>query len=110
MVDAPEFCRTAGIDSTALEVWIEEGWLRPGRSGSDWSFSTTDLVRARLIVDLRGPMGVNEEGVGVVLHLLDQIHGLRRALGIVAASAAGRNLSGAPDARPTTDPADPAAD
>jgi len=39
-----------------------------------------DLARARLIRDLKNDLGVNDEGVGVILHLLDQIHGLRRTL------------------------------
>jgi chaperone modulatory protein CbpM len=39
-----------------------------------------DLARVALIRDLKDNMGVNEEGLGVILHLLDQMHGLRRAL------------------------------
>jgi len=39
-----------------------------------------DLARANLIHDLRDKMGVNDEGLGVILHLLDQLHALRRAL------------------------------
>ncbi|MBN9354419.1 MAG: hypothetical protein J0H04_10740, partial [Hyphomicrobium denitrificans] len=39
---------------------------------------------------LKGGIGVNDEGVSVVLHLLDQLHGLRRTLGdILAAVQAG---------------------
>ena len=39
-----------------------------------------DVARAQLIRDLTGAMGVNSEGVGIILSLLDQIHGLRRTL------------------------------
>jgi chaperone modulatory protein CbpM len=39
-----------------------------------------DLARARLILDLRGAMGINDEGIDVILHLVDQIYGLRCAL------------------------------
>ena len=43
--------------------------------------SRTRIVgRARLIQDLKTDLGVNDEGVDVILHLLDQLHGLRRAL------------------------------
>ena len=83
MFDVEEFCRTAGVPPTTLEVWIEEGWIRPGRSPNGHDFTMIDLARARFILDLRGAMGVNEDGVAVILHLLDQIHGLRRALGAV---------------------------
>jgi chaperone modulatory protein CbpM len=40
-------------------------------------FSDTDLARARLIQDLRQDFGVNDEGIAIILHLLDQLHGLR---------------------------------
>jgi chaperone modulatory protein CbpM len=33
-----------------------------------------------LIRDLTNDLGVNAEGVGVILHLIDQMHGLRGAL------------------------------
>ena len=43
-------------------------------------FEEIDVARARLILDLQQNMGVNDPGVGVILHLLDQVHGLRSAL------------------------------
>ena len=46
-------------------------------------FQTTggvDLARAQLIRDLREDLGVNDEGISVVLHLVDQMHGLRRSM------------------------------
>ena len=52
----------------------------PARETGTPSYSEADLARVRLIHDLRHNMGVNEEGLGLVLHLIDQVHGLRRAL------------------------------
>src|ERR1700692_277409 len=92
MLDTAEFCRTAGINPTLLAAWIEAGWVRPRRSRNGWRFSAIDLARAQLIFDLRGPMGVNEEGVAVILHLVDQIHGLRRALRGAASTASGPDI------------------
>ena len=43
-------------------------------------FSDTDAARAHLIRDLKTDFGVNDEGVDVVLHLVDQLYGLRKAL------------------------------
>ena len=43
-------------------------------------FSDVDLARAQLIRDLREDFGVNDEGVSVILHLVDQMHGLRRSM------------------------------
>ena len=45
-----------------------------------------DLARANLIHDLKHNMGVNDEGLDVILHLIDQMHGLRRALAEALAS------------------------
>ena len=42
--------------------------------------SRTRTLREHLIRDLKTDFGVNDEGVDVVLHLVDQLHGLRKAL------------------------------
>lgn len=69
------------LDVTTLETWVEAGWLvRRGEA----PYAAPDIARACLIRDLRETMGVNDEGVGVALRLIDQIHGLRRALRVVA--------------------------
>jgi chaperone modulatory protein CbpM len=75
-----EFCLRAGIAQTTLQVWVEEGWLVPRAGDADLLLSEIDLARARLIRDLREEIGVNDEGIGVILSLLDQVHGLRSVL------------------------------
>ena len=52
-----------------------------------------DLARANLIRDLKDNMGVNNEGLGVILHLLDQMHSLRRVLAATLESARDRRPS-----------------
>jgi chaperone modulatory protein CbpM len=101
MLDATKFCRMAGIEQVVLETWVDAGWLSPQVGRQGWRFSTIDLMRVRLILDLSGPMGVNEEGVAVILNLVDQIHGLRRALrGTTApSSSAARSVAPGPTAR-----------
>jgi chaperone modulatory protein CbpM len=80
IISKQEFLDRAQLDRETLEVWIEEEWLVPSRTAPDMAFSEADLARAELIRDLMQDMGVNDEGVGVILNLLDQLHGLRRAL------------------------------
>ena len=75
-----EFLRSAGIEIRTLDVWIEQRWLVPEGSASEPAFSERDMARARLILDLGGNLGVNDEGIDVILHLVDQMHGLRDAL------------------------------
>jgi chaperone modulatory protein CbpM len=67
------------IEVQTLDVWIERDWLVPQRDEADLRFSDTDVARARLILDLTRQFGVNNEGVDIILHLLDQLHGFRRA-------------------------------
>ena len=81
MIGEQEFLHRAQLDHATLTIWIEEAWLSPAERDGERVFEEIDLARARLIVDLRQNMGVNDPGVGVILHLLDQLHGLRGAMG-----------------------------
>jgi chaperone modulatory protein CbpM len=76
-----EFLTSADLEVQTLEFWIDQQWLIPDQTSAEMSFSDTDVARAHLIRDLKGDFGVNDEGVDVILHLVDQLHGLRRALG-----------------------------
>lgn len=80
IITKPDFLARAKLDRATLDVWIEEEWLVPLGTTDELAFSEADIARARLIRDLTDDLGVNAEGVGVALHLLDQIHGLRRAM------------------------------
>ena len=93
MITEGEFLERARLDRRTLTVWIEEEWLIPSRAADELAFTDMDLARANLIHDLRDKMGVNDEGLGVVLHLLDQMHALRRALAATLESARDRRLS-----------------
>ena len=66
------------IDVEVLEVWLAQGWLVPS-DGVEPQFSDADIARAKLIGELKGGLGVNDPGIDVILHLLDQLHGFRRA-------------------------------
>jgi chaperone modulatory protein CbpM len=86
MISEREFLERADLDRGTLEVWIREEWLLPSSAAAERAFTEMDVARARLIHDLRHNMGVNDEGLGVILHLIDQMHGLRRALAEALAS------------------------
>jgi chaperone modulatory protein CbpM len=74
------FLTSSGVEAQMLEFWIEQHWLIPAQTDAELSFSDTDVARAHLIRDLKSDFGVNDEGVDIILHLIDQLHGLRRAL------------------------------
>ena len=80
MIATREFLLRAQLDAETLEAWIAAGWLLPRGDDEEARFAEIDIARARLIRDLQAEIGVNDEGVGVTLDLLDQIHGLRRLM------------------------------
>jgi chaperone modulatory protein CbpM len=92
MITEREFLERARLDRGTLTIWVEEEWLIPGRSSHELAFTEMDLARANLIRDLKDNMGVNDEGLGVILHLLDQMHALRRALADTLKSARERGI------------------
>ena len=80
MVDRQQFLVRARLEARTLEAYIKEEWVIPRREGGLEEFSDADVARAHLIRNLQADIGVNDEGVGVILHLIDQLHGLRRTL------------------------------
>jgi chaperone modulatory protein CbpM len=80
MIAVAEFLLRCRVERQSLDAWITAGWLVPPQTEPEPMFSDIDLARAQLIRDLREDLGVNDEGVSVILHLLDQMHGLRRSM------------------------------
>jgi chaperone modulatory protein CbpM len=81
MIEWHEFLLRARLDAATLETFVQAGWIIRRES-----FEEADLARARLVRDLREAMGVNDEGVDVVLDLVDRLHATRAALRQVAAA------------------------
>lgn len=75
-----EFLTYSGLQVQTLDLWLEQRWLIPEETSVGIRFSDIDVARARLIHDLKSDLGANDEGIDVILHLMDQIHGLRHAL------------------------------
>ena len=80
MISVQEFLLRARLEHHSLEMFIAAGWIIPPQTEPEFMFSDVDLARAQLIRDLREDLGVNDEGVSVILHLIDQMHGLRRSM------------------------------
>jgi chaperone modulatory protein CbpM len=79
MIPVDEFLVKIHIERRIVESWITAGWLIPQRD-PELAFSEVDLARAQLIRELKEDFGVNDEGISLILHLLDQVHGLRRSM------------------------------
>jgi chaperone modulatory protein CbpM len=80
IMDKREFLNSAGLQMQTLDVWLEQRWLIPEETAAGANFSDGDVARAHFIRDLKADFGVNDEGVDVILHLVDQLHGMRRVL------------------------------
>jgi chaperone modulatory protein CbpM len=94
MITRQEFLLRARLDDATLTAWIEEEWLVPRRAAAEPEFAEVDLARAALIRDLRHDLAVNDAGIGVILGLVDQVHGLRRTLAELLTDRRGRVTSG----------------
>ncbi|MBI1180042.1 MAG: MerR family transcriptional regulator [Alphaproteobacteria bacterium] len=79
------------ISVTRLRAWVRRGWIQPQRAGRRTVYSEVDVARARLVCHLTRELAMAEDELAVVLSLMDQVYGLRRAL---------RNLSRAVDGQP----------
>jgi chaperone modulatory protein CbpM len=85
-----EFLSSSGLQIQVLELWLEQRWLIPEEAEAGMIFSETDMARAHLIRQLKDDLGANDEGIDVILHLVDQVHGLRRALSELREEIKGR--------------------
>ena len=85
MIEIGDFLLLTRLDAKDLETCLEAGWILPRRErdGTAHLFSQMDVARAALIRDLKAGIGVNHEGVGVVLNLVDQLHGARQLLRVL---------------------------
>ncbi|WP_323990187.1 hypothetical protein [Nguyenibacter sp. L1] len=72
--------RLGGVTVADIEHWIDSAWLRPEGAPGDYRFHDIDVARARLIAELRADPGIGDDGMGVVLSLLDQLYDARRQM------------------------------
>ncbi|MFL5783962.1 MAG: MerR family transcriptional regulator [Bacteriovoracaceae bacterium] len=73
-----ETSQLVGQDQNTIIHYIEEEWINPF-DPMEKLFDDEDVQRIRLIHDLLDVLGVNEEAVPVILHLIDQIHCISRS-------------------------------
>ncbi len=68
----------ARIDLSTLDEYISREWLRPIASDEEgWLFEEIDIARLELVCHLMQDISVNDEGMEIVLSLLDQLYGTR---------------------------------
>jgi chaperone modulatory protein CbpM len=70
-----------------VERWVARGLLRP-TGGDTWTFEQIDVARVRLLAELEGEIGFDDESVETIVGLVDQVHTLRNQLGLLARAIA----------------------
>jgi len=76
-----------GLTVTRLQAWVECGWVRPAERPEGAAFyDRVDVARLQLLCELHDDLGIEGDTVPVVLSLLDQVHGLRRQLRLLASA------------------------
>ena len=68
-----EISETYGIPTNLIVHFIEEEWINPIDLDLKM-FDEEDVCRILLIQDLKERLGVNDEAVPVILHLVDQLN------------------------------------
>ena len=68
--DSFEIC---GVERELIIRFIEEDWVHPADQES-LGLDEEDLARIRLIKELREDFGVNDEGISIILPLIDQLN------------------------------------
>ena len=80
MIKRQDFLLLIRIDDSTLDEWLKDEFLSPYQVENDFIFSEIDVERAHLILDLQNNMGVNNPGLSIILHLIDQMHSMRRLM------------------------------
>ncbi len=76
-----ELAGTAGLVPELVEKFIDYGLVEPASAaGSQPLFHVSSVERLRRVMRLRRDLGVNLEGVAVILEMRDRMENLRKEL------------------------------
>lgn len=77
----PDLCRFCRVEQTWLIELVNYGVLEPqGSAIEKWRFHGANIARAKKASRLNQDLGVNVEGVALVLSLLEERDAMRRRL------------------------------
>ena len=71
-----------------VERWVSRGLLRPAGDSDAWTFEQIDVARVRLLTELEGDIGFDDEAIETIVGLVDQVHTLRGQLDLLARAIA----------------------
>ena len=80
MATFDEILSSYRIERVELTGWIEQRWVRPRQTAQGYVFDRVDEARISLIGELRRDFACDDEVLGLVLSLLDQLYAARQLL------------------------------
>ena len=89
MTSFDDVLRVYRLERIELQAWIDDRWVRPRPTAEGYIFDEVDQARIALIRELREEFACNEDTLGVVLSLLDQLYATRRVLKNIEETMAG---------------------
>ena len=72
--------RVEGLTVARLRSFVAAECLAPAEREGRLAFAEADVARVQLLAELEQDFDLDAEAAGMVISLVDQIHGLRRAL------------------------------
>jgi chaperone modulatory protein CbpM len=82
--------RYRDLERRELTRWVENHWVLPERHAETWVFHEVDVARIELIIGIRRDFAIDDEAMGLVLGLLDQVYGMRRQMRRLCDAVAGQ--------------------
>ena len=68
-----------GVSTDDIQLFINNNWINP-KPDIQILFDQSDLLRIQFIAELKINLGVNNESVPIILHLVDQLNRLHLEL------------------------------
>ena len=73
-------CEMFNVHPQTLRMYEKEGLLRPRRVGGARTYSTEDLDRIRMILNLTKDLGVNRAGVDIILRMRRKFEAMQKEM------------------------------
>lgn len=75
-----------------LTAFVAAGIVLPARTGSVVTFGRIDMARLELLCELVEEFDLDDDAIGLVINLVDQLHAARRDLSLLCAAVAEEDL------------------
>jgi MerR family transcriptional regulator/heat shock protein HspR len=73
-------CEMFDVHPQTLRMYEKEGLLHPRRIGGARTYSTEDLDRIRMILNLTKDLGVNRAGVDIILRMRRKFEAMQKEM------------------------------